>query len=129
MVMQRVLSSGECTCSRGRTSELFVPVVNALTCVQVVNKYLLADGACPKSYGPTVARAAGVPVAVTKRAAEISELFEKGNLPVQQHMAASAPPEGFAEVWGACNSASPPDVTSLQHLQGKVAELNSARIE
>jgi DNA mismatch repair ATPase MutS len=88
--------------------------------MQVVNKYLLAYGACPKSYGPTVARAAGVPVSVTRRAAEISELFEQGTLPVEQH-AASVLPEGFNEVWAACSNSSLPDLAFLQHLQAKTA--------
>jgi DNA mismatch repair ATPase MutS len=93
--------------------------------MQVVNKYLLADGACPKSYGPTVARAAGVPVSVTKRAAEISEQFEQGNLPVKQ-LSAIVPPRGFKEVWVACNGSSVPDLACLQRLQAEISCLESA---
>jgi DNA mismatch repair ATPase MutS len=44
--------------------------------VQVVCKYLLTPGACPKSYGPTVARAAGIPESIAVRAMAISEHFE-----------------------------------------------------
>lgn len=91
--------------------------------LQVVNKYLLADGACPKSYGPTVARAAGVPVSVTRRAATISEEFERGSLPAEQQITASYQLEGFKEVWLACTDPSPPDVASLQQLQRRIANI------
>lgn len=47
--------------------------------MQVVFRYLLSPGACPKSYGPTVARAAGVPAAVTERAVQISDSLEDGS--------------------------------------------------
>lgn len=103
--------------------------------MQVVNKYLLADGSCPKSYGPTVARAAGVPVSVTKRAAEISELFEQGSLPVEQQQV--GPLEGcgegfkqrFKEAWAACNNSSPPGLTCLQELQAKIATLECVSMQ
>ena len=41
--------------------------------------FKLTDGACPKSYGPTVARAAGIPASVAERAIEISDAFEAGH--------------------------------------------------
>lgn len=97
--------------------------------MQVVNKYLLASGACPKSYGPTVAWAAGVPGSVTRRAAEISELFEQGKLPVEPEQIALLTDcsEGFSqgvrEAWEACRSTSAPDLAALQQLQLKIANL------
>jgi DNA mismatch repair ATPase MutS len=46
---------------------------------QVTFKFKLTDGACPKSYGPTVARAAGIPASIAERAIVISDLFEAGH--------------------------------------------------
>eukprot|EP00892_Ulva_mutabilis_P010533 jgi/Ulvmu1/7852/UM004_0083.1 len=45
---------------------------------KVLFRYLLSPGPCPKSYGPTVARAAGVPAGVAERAVEISDSLEHG---------------------------------------------------
>lgn len=93
---------------------------------------MLASGACPKSYGPTVARAAGVPVSVTRRAAEISELFEQGSLPVEpEQMPALAGcsegfKQGFKEAWKACSKPGPADLAGVQQLQAKIANLESA---
>jgi DNA mismatch repair ATPase MutS len=44
--------------------------------LQVTFKFKLTAGACPKSYGPSVARAAGIPVSIAERAVAISDKFE-----------------------------------------------------
>ena len=38
--------------------------------------YKLTEGACPKSYGPNVARLAGLPTALVTRASHLSSLLE-----------------------------------------------------
>ena len=43
---------------------------------QVTFLYRLTEGACPKSYGPNVARLAGLPPALVKRASELSAQLE-----------------------------------------------------
>lgn len=45
---------------------------------EVVFLYRLASGACPKSYGPNVARLAGLPKSVVQRATAISRRVERG---------------------------------------------------
>lgn len=44
--------------------------------VQVTFLFKLTAGACPKSYGPSVARAAGIPSSIAERAVAISQQFE-----------------------------------------------------
>ena len=67
--------------------------------------YKLTEGACPKSYGPNVARLAGLPASLVKRASELSSRLEtssadKGTT-LTQAMAdikrGSQPAEGVAE--------------------------------
>lgn len=41
--------------------------------------FKLTAGSCPKSYGPTVARAAGIPASIAERAIVISDAFEAGH--------------------------------------------------
>jgi DNA mismatch repair ATPase MutS len=72
--------------------------------VQVVFQYLLSPGPCPKSYGPSVARAAGVPDAVARRAVEISEGLEQGR----------APQASLHALWRAAARGSLPELRSLQ---------------
>ena len=52
--------------------------------LQVTFQFKLTDGACPKSYGPTVARAAGIPASIAERAIAISEAFEANQLSTVQ---------------------------------------------
>ena len=47
---------------------------------QVTFLYRLSDGACPKSYGVNVARLAGIPECVVRRAAAVSQLVEEKGL-------------------------------------------------
>ena len=42
--------------------------------------FKLTPGACPKSYGPSVARAAGVPASIAERAVTISNDFESSKV-------------------------------------------------
>ena len=80
-------------------------------CVQVVFRYLLSPGACPKSYGPTVARAAGVPAAVTERAVQISDSLEDGSL-------SGGFVSAFRQVWAGLQEGSKaPSKEEMQRLQ------------
>lgn len=44
---------------------------------QVTFAFKLTAGACPKSYGPSVARAAGIPASIAERAVAVSHQFEE----------------------------------------------------
>lgn len=77
--------------------------------VQVLFRYLLSQGACPKSYGPTVARAAGVPAAVAERAVEISDSLELGS---GKGSALAA----FRQIWAGIQGGLP-DEEALRRLQ------------
>jgi DNA mismatch repair ATPase MutS len=58
--------------------------------VQVTFRFRLTQGPCPKSYGPSVALAAGIPRAIAERAVEISEQFETRHSSAHKHAAADA---------------------------------------
>jgi DNA mismatch repair protein MSH6 len=91
--------------------------------VQIVCKYLLTPGACPKSYGPTVARAAGVPESIALRAVAISDQFEASH----NHAADSSLTcetseqelEQFHAIWAGLKS----DSVDLGRLRGLVSTL------
>ena len=59
------------TCSS--TFEMILTVMNVL---QVTFLYKLTDGACPKSYGVNVARLAGLPDDIVKRASSFASQLE-----------------------------------------------------
>ena len=60
-----------------------------MRCMQVTFLYKLAEGACPKSYGTSVARLAGLPASLVARAAQLAQQLEHnrhtGELPQRSH--------------------------------------------
>lgn len=55
---------------------LFTPLIYCKCTLQVTFLYTLSNGACPKSYGPNVARLAGLPASIVQRASQLSSCLE-----------------------------------------------------
>jgi DNA mismatch repair ATPase MutS len=80
-------------------------------CLQVLFKYLLSSGPCPKSYGPSVALAAGIPRSVAERAVEVSESLEQRSLPMNRRSL-----DLFQKLWGHADGGGKNDLAALRHL-------------
>ena len=58
------------------TSDTYWLSTHRLGCGQVAFLYRLAEGACPKSYGTSVAHLAGLPAKLVQQAARLAEQLE-----------------------------------------------------